>query len=118
GEGQAPWRDPLEDGGGVLRRDLADLQAADFLYEARLFPELEYTFKHALTHEVAYASLLHDRRRALHQRALETLERRQSNQVDETESLARHAVGAEAWDKAAQYLRLAARRAIARASYA
>ena len=108
----------LEDGSGDLRRDLADLQAAEFLYEARLFPELEYTFKHALTHEVAYASLLHDRRRALHQRALETLERRQSNQVDETESLARHAVGAEAWDKAAQYLRLAARRAIARASYA
>jgi len=101
-----------------LRRDLADLQAAEFLYEARLFPELEYTFKHALTHEVAYASLLHDQRRALHQRVLETLERRQPNQLEETESLARHAVGAEAWDKAADYLQQAARRAVARSSYA
>src|SRR4029453_17649108 len=46
---------------GDLRRGLAHLQAAEFLYETRLFPELEYTFKHALTHEVAYASLLHER---------------------------------------------------------
>src|SRR2546423_3041310 len=108
----------LEDWGGDLRRDLAYLQAAEFLYEARLFPELEYTFKHALTHEVAYASLLHERRRALHRRVLEALERRQSNQPgDEAESLARHAVGAEAWDKAARYLRQAARRTMARSSY-
>jgi tetratricopeptide (TPR) repeat protein len=107
----------LEDRGGDLRRDLADLQAAEFLYEARLFPELEYTFKHALTHEVAYASLLNERRRALHQRVLETLERRQSHQPEETESLARHAVGAEAWDKATEYLRQTARRTIARSSY-
>ena len=35
-------------------RSLATLQAAEFLYETRLFPEHEYTFKHALTHEVAY----------------------------------------------------------------
>ena len=44
------------------RRGLAALQAAEFLYEASLFPELEYTFKHALTHEVAYGSLLQERR--------------------------------------------------------
>ena len=42
----------------VLYRSLAHLQAAEFLYEARLFPEHAYTFKHALTHEVAYSSLL------------------------------------------------------------
>jgi predicted ATPase len=47
----------------ALRRSLTQLQAAEFLYEARLFPDLEYTFKHGLTHEVAYGSLLHDRRR-------------------------------------------------------
>jgi class 3 adenylate cyclase len=46
-----------------LRRGLANLQAAEFLYEARLFPDLEYTFKHALTHDVAYGSLLQERRR-------------------------------------------------------
>ena len=49
-----------------LRRRLSHLQAAEFLYETSLFPDLEYTFKHALTHEVAYGSVLHDRRRALH----------------------------------------------------
>ena len=103
---------------GDLRRGLAHLQSAEFLYETRLFPELEYTFKHALTHEVAYASLLHERRRMLHQSVLETLERRQPDQPsEEAERLARHAVGAEAWDKGAKYLRLAAQRMIARSSY-
>src|SRR5437764_12561891 len=50
----------------ALHRGLAHLQAAEFLYETRLFPEPEYTFKHALTHEVAYGSLLLERRRGLH----------------------------------------------------
>ena len=40
----------------ALQRSLAQLQAAEFLYETRLFPEREYTFKHALTHEVAYGA--------------------------------------------------------------
>jgi predicted ATPase len=52
----------------ALHRGLTHLQAAEFLYETRLFPEREYTFKHALTHEVAYSSLLQERRRALHAR--------------------------------------------------
>ena len=47
-------------------RGLAHLQAAEFLYETRLFPEHVYTFKHALTQEVAYGSLLLERRRVLH----------------------------------------------------
>ena len=51
------------------------LQAAEFLYETSLFPEPEYTFKHALTLEVAYQSLLRERRRALHERVLDALER-------------------------------------------
>jgi hypothetical protein len=48
-----------------LRHGLATLQAAEFLYETLLFPEREYTFKHALTHEVAYGSLPQGRRRML-----------------------------------------------------
>ena len=47
----------------ALHRGLAQLQAAEFLYETRLFPEREYTFKHALTHEVTYSTLLQERRR-------------------------------------------------------
>jgi tetratricopeptide (TPR) repeat protein len=53
---------------------LGRLGAAEFLYETRLFPDLEYTFKHALTHEVAYGSLLHDRRRELHARIARAIE--------------------------------------------
>ena len=56
-------------------RRSAQLQAAEFLYEARLFPDLEYTFKHALTHEVAYGSVLAERRRALHAAIVEAIER-------------------------------------------
>ena len=58
----------------ALYRSLTQLQAAEFLYETSLFPERAYTFKHALTHEVAYGSLLHERRRVLHARIVEALE--------------------------------------------
>jgi len=108
----------VEDEEGDIRHGLAHLQAADFLYEAHLFPELEYSFKHALTHEVAYASLLQERRMALHRSILETLERRHADQPsEEVERLAHHALAAEAWDKAARYLQQAARRTMARSSY-
>jgi tetratricopeptide (TPR) repeat protein len=101
-----------------LRRSLARLQAAEFLYETRLFPELEYSFKHALTHEAAYAGLLHERRRALHLSIVDALEQRAAvRPAQDAERLARHAVAAEVWDKGARYLRLAAQRAIARSSY-
>src|SRR5205823_1410048 len=59
---------------GALRQGLAGLQAAEFLYETSLFPDLEYTFKHALTHEVAYSSLLQERRRELHARIVDAIE--------------------------------------------
>src|SRR5919198_5511271 len=59
----------------ALYRSLAQLQAAEFLYETSLFPERVYTFKHALTHEVAYSGLLHERRRVLHARIVEAIER-------------------------------------------
>ena len=58
----------------VLHRGLAHLQAAEFLYETQLFPDHEYTFKHALTHEVAYSSLLQEQRRLLHARIVEALD--------------------------------------------
>ena len=51
-----------------LRPSLGRLQAAEFLYETRLFPDLEYSFKHALTHEVAYGSLLRSARQQYHER--------------------------------------------------
>ncbi len=100
-----------------LRRGLAHLQAAEFLYETRLFPDLEYTFKHALTHEVAYQGLLHDRQRALHARITEALERLSPERVaEQAERLAHHALRGELWEKAVAYLRQAGLRAMARAA--
>ncbi|MBI4608571.1 MAG: AAA family ATPase [Candidatus Rokubacteria bacterium] len=101
-----------------FRRGLTHLQAAEFLYEASLFPELEYTFKHALTLEVAYQSLVRDRRRILHGRVLGALERRFVDRMaEQTELLAHHAVRGEAWDRAAGYLYQAGEKARAQARY-
>jgi tetratricopeptide (TPR) repeat protein len=89
-----------------LRSGLARLQAAEFVYEAKLFPDLEYTFKHALTHEVAYGSLLHDRRRALHARIVGAIERVYADRLSEHgDRLAHHAFRGEMWEKALHYLR-------------
>jgi predicted ATPase len=59
----------------ALQRGLAHLQEAEFLYETQLFPDAEYTFKHALTAEVAYAGVLSDRRRDLHASVAQTIAR-------------------------------------------
>src|SRR4030095_9592408 len=75
----------------ALQRGLAHLQAAEFLYETSLFPDIEYTFKHALTQQVAYRSLPHERRRVVHRRVGETLERLYPAQLEEYyEQLAYH----------------------------
>jgi class 3 adenylate cyclase/tetratricopeptide (TPR) repeat protein len=101
-----------------LRRGLTHLQAAEFLYEASLFPELEYTFKHALTHEVAYQSLLHERRRALHARIVEAMERLYPDRLAERiEQLAHHTLHGEEWEKAVTYLRQAGLKAMMRSVY-
>ncbi|MBI3028432.1 MAG: AAA family ATPase, partial [Candidatus Rokubacteria bacterium] len=101
-----------------LRRGLAQLQATEFLYETRLFPDLEYTFRHALTHEVAYGSLLADRRRALHGQIVETMESLYPERLAEhVERLAHHAFGGEVWHKAVPYVRQAGAKAAARSAH-
>ncbi len=100
---------------GELRSSLALLQSAEFLHEARLFPDLEYTFRHGLTHEVAYASLLLERRRELHAKALAAMERLYAGRLtDHVDALARHALSGELWDKAVDYLRGSGSRAYRR----
>ena len=102
----------------VLHRSLAHLQAAEFIYEIRLFPDHEYTFKHALTHEVAYGSLLQERRRVLHARIVEALEALAGERVTEqVERLAHHALRGEVWDKALAYFRQAGEKALARSAH-
>ena len=83
-----------------LSRSLAQLQAAEFLYETSLFPERAYAFKHALTHEVAYGSLLHERRRVLHARIVAALEALAGERVaEQVERLAHHALRGEVWEQ-------------------
>jgi tetratricopeptide (TPR) repeat protein len=88
----------------ALHRGLEHLQAAEFLYETQLFPERAYTFKHALTHEVAYGSLLLERRRILHARIVAALEALAGDRgTEQVERLAHHALRGEVWDKALAY---------------
>jgi tetratricopeptide (TPR) repeat protein len=92
----------------TLRRGLAHLQEAEFLYETQLFPDLEFTFRHALTHDVAYAGLLGERRRGLHAAVAAAIERLHADRlVEHVERLAHHARQGEVWDKAVRYLRQA-----------
>jgi class 3 adenylate cyclase len=101
-----------------LRLGLTHLQAAEFLYETRLFPEIEYTFKHALTQQVAYETLLQERRRALHARIVATLEALAGDQVaEQVERLAHHALRGEVWVKALAYGRQAGEKAMARSAH-
>jgi tetratricopeptide (TPR) repeat protein len=107
--------EPTED---ELRAALGRLQAAEFLYETSLFPDREYTFKHALTHEVAYGSLLQERRRALHARIVEAIEQLYPDRLTEhIERLAHHALRGEAWEKAVAFLHQAGTKAAARSAY-
>ena len=100
-----------------LRVGLAHLQAAEFLYEASLFPALEYTFKHALTHEVSYGSLLQERRKALHARIAAAIETLYADRLAEhVERLAHHAQRGERWDKALSYSRQAGHKGVARSA--
>ena len=101
-----------------LHHSLTHLQAAEFLYETRLFPERDFTFRHALTHEVAYSGLLQERRRALHARIVEALEGLAGDRLTEqVERLAQHAMRGEVWDKALVYCRQAGEKAMARSAH-
>jgi predicted ATPase len=86
----------------TLRHSLNILKEAEFVFERQLFPDLEYSFKHALTHEVTYGSILRDRRTALHRLIGETIENQYSDRLDLYRTLHYHFTCAEAWDKLAQ----------------
>jgi class 3 adenylate cyclase/tetratricopeptide (TPR) repeat protein len=101
-----------------LRTGLALLQAGELLYEASFFPEIEYTFKHALTHEVAYGSLLYETRRALHARIVDAIERLYAGRHSEhVERLAHHALRGGLRERAVDYLRQAGAKTAARSAH-
>jgi predicted ATPase len=100
-----------------LHSHLSRLQAVEFLYETGLYPEIEYTFKHGLTYQVAYNSLLVERRRTLHAKILEAIELLYADRLTEqVEWLAHHAFRGEVWAKAVAYLHQAGAKAVGRSA--
>jgi DNA-binding NtrC family response regulator/tetratricopeptide (TPR) repeat protein len=102
----------------AVRRTFERLKSAEFLYETSLGPEPEYTFKHTLTHEVAYGRLLGGERRALHGQIADAIERLSPDRVgDNVERLAHHAFEGGAWEKAHGYLHQAGTKAFLRCAH-
>ena len=102
-----------------LYRLLASLQAKEFLYEQPAFPEVEYLFKHALTQEVAYGTVLHKQRKALHGRTGQATEALYTDSLeDHYTGLAYHYSRSDNTQKAVDYLYLAGQQATQRSAYA
>src|SRR5207248_7766574 len=76
-----------------LRSLLDSLQDSEFLYTIELFPDLKYTFKHSLTHDVTYNGLLQEQRRDIHARVVNAIEQIYGDRLGEqVERLAHHAL--------------------------
>jgi class 3 adenylate cyclase/tetratricopeptide (TPR) repeat protein len=102
----------------ALRGGLARLQTTEFVYEARLFPDLEYTFKHALTHAVTYQSLLKGTRQELHGRIARALQERFSALADaQPELLAHHLTECGRLEEAVTAWERAGDRAVSRSAF-
>jgi class 3 adenylate cyclase/predicted ATPase len=101
-----------------LYSGLSHLQAGEFIYERPAFPEPEYIFKHALTQEVAYESLLGERRQVLHERTARAIEGLYADALDaHYGDLAHHYSRTENTSKAVEYLHLAGDQAVQRSAY-
>jgi tetratricopeptide (TPR) repeat protein len=102
-----------------LRSSLARLQATEFVYLRRVSPAEEYTFKHALTHDAAYRSMLAEPRRGLHARAAAAIEGLYPDTRErQPELLARHYTNADLRPQAISCWQLAGQRAIRRSACA
>ncbi|MDB4304037.1 AAA family ATPase, partial [Desulfosarcina sp.] len=96
-----------------LKSNLLNLQGLEFIHEKRLFPELEYIFKHALTQEVAYNSLLQKRQKEIHEKIGRAIEALYPDRLEEYFELLAYQYGRSAnKDKAYEYCNLSNRKAI------
>ena len=101
-----------------LARHLLDLRTQEFMHEVRGSSGTEYTFKHALTHNVAYDSMLMKHRRKLHGQVMAAIGEKFSDRIEEfTERLADHALRGELWEEAALYSLKAGQRANHRSAH-
>ncbi|GGO83938.1 adenylate/guanylate cyclase domain-containing protein [Marinobacterium nitratireducens] len=100
-----------------LRRWLSHLEDGEFLYQRPAYPEIEFCFKHALTQEVAYGSLLSAQRRALHESTATAIEALSRENLDEhCNALAHHFSQSGNTDKALHFLRIAGEQAMHRSA--
>ena len=100
-----------------LYRVMSSLQAKEFLYEQPAFPEVEYLFKHALTQDVAYGTVLQERRKALHEKTGQALEALYTESLDEHATpLAHHYQLSGNAEKAVEYLHRASQQAVQRSA--
>jgi class 3 adenylate cyclase/tetratricopeptide (TPR) repeat protein len=103
---------------GELYHLLSHVQAGEFVYEQPAFPEPEYTFKHALTQEVAYQSVLLEKRKLLHERTAQAIEGLYEYRLDEHYGeLAHHYSRTDNVRKAVEYLHLSGQQALERSAY-
>lgn len=102
----------------ALAEELEILENADFLRRNKTTASAEYSFKHELTREVAYSTMLLGLRRSLHAKAVEIIESQFSDRPDEhIDRIADHAFHAELWEKAVPYQLRSCRRALKRGAY-
>jgi tetratricopeptide (TPR) repeat protein len=100
--------------GDGIRTQVEELRGLELIYEKALHPELAYMFKHALTHDVAYESVLRDRRTALHRTIGSAIEELYADRLAEHyETLALHFSRGEDWERALRYHELSAEKAAA-----
>lgn len=101
-----------------LQAALAEARQAEVLGEVRLFPDIEYAFRHALMRDAVLESILKRRQETIHRRIVEAIEHLPAAMIDENiERLALHASLGKLWEKAARYQEQAADRAVTHASY-
>jgi tetratricopeptide (TPR) repeat protein len=101
-----------------LLSHLSAIKDSEFLYERGIYPESAYIFKHALTREVVYESILTKRKKRLHEKIGNAIEERYKRNIDERYSLlAEHYILSENYEKGAEYSKLAAKKAQKAASY-
>ncbi|HKT94937.1 MAG TPA: adenylate/guanylate cyclase domain-containing protein [Paraburkholderia sp.] len=115
-----PWsliRQVVDQTEDELRRLLSHLEATEFIYERPAFPEIEYTFKHALTQEVAASSLLSGQRSLLHERTAQAIEALYAGRLNEyCSELAHHYSLSSNAQKAVEYLHRAGQQAVERSA--
>jgi class 3 adenylate cyclase/tetratricopeptide (TPR) repeat protein/ribosomal protein L40E len=101
-----------------LKSYLLNLQGLELIYEKNLFPELEYIFKHALTQEVAYNSLLLKRRKEIHEKIGRAIEELYAERLEEFyEMMAYHYSRSDSLEKGIHYSRLSGEKAEANCSH-